>query len=202
MPFSCFSLLSFRFQIKLENRYRGDIKNDCLLSVDTTDCRINEPHPFEKGWSERWSSHKFGKKAGLRYEVALGIQSGDICWSNGPFPCGMYNDWTIFNKLGLRSYLEEHKRVEADNGYSAGDPEVCKTPRGCLHPEENRYMRNRLMARQETVNSRIKNFAILKQSYRHKLEDHGDVFRAILVIIQIGIEFCDEPLFSCSEYCD
>ena len=188
LPFSCFSLLSFRFQIKLENRYRGDIKNDCLLSVDTTDCRIREPHPFEQGWSERWSSHKFGKKAGLRYEVALGIRSGDICWVNGPFPCGMFNDWAIFNRLGLRSYLEEDERVEADNGYSAGDPEVCKTPKGCFHPKKNKYMRNRLMARQESVNSRIKSFGILRESYRHKLEDHGDVFRAILVIIQIGIE--------------
>ena len=58
------------------------------------------------------------------------------------------------------------------------------------------------MARQESVNSRIKSFVILKQSYCHKLEDHGDVFRAILVIIQIGIEFCNEPLFSCSDYID
>ena len=28
LPFSCFSLLSFCFQIKLENRYKGDIQND------------------------------------------------------------------------------------------------------------------------------------------------------------------------------
>ena len=58
------------------------------------------------------------------------------------------------------------------------------------------------MARQEALNSRLKNFAILRNLYRHKLEDHGDVFRAILVIVQIGIEFGGEPLYSCEEYCD
>ena len=112
------------------------------------------------------------------------------------------NDWNIFNNCGLRSYLEKHERVEADNGYAPGNPEVCKTPKGCFHPEKKKEMRNRIMARQETLNSHVKNFGILKEKYRHKLEDHRDVFHAILVIIQIGIEFCDEPLFVCEEYCD
>ena len=135
LPFSCFSLLRpFVFQINIENRYEGDVQNDCLLSFDTTDCPVDEPYPFQKRWSERWSSHKFGKKAGLRYELAIAILSGEICWYNGPFPCGLYNDWKIFNECRLRTYLEKHERVEADNGYSAGDPEVCKTPGGCFHP--------------------------------------------------------------------
>ena len=203
LPFSCFSLLRpFVFQINIENRYEGDVQNDCLLSFDTTDCPVDEPYPFQKRWSERWSSHKFGKKAGLRYELAIAILSGEICWYNGPFPCGLYNDWKIFNECGLRTYLEKHERVEADNGYSAGDPEVCKTPGGCFHPASKKKMQNRMMARQETLNTRLKNFGILRQRFRHKLEDHGDVFRAILVIVQIGIKFCDEPLFSCSEYCN
>ena len=145
------------FKIKLENRYKGDKRNDCLLSVDTTDCRINELHPFVKSYSRLWSSHKFGKKAGVQYELAIGILSGDICWINGPFPCGLYNDWTIFSKKGLLSYLEKHERVEADNGYAAGDPEFVKTPGGCFHPEERKAMQNRVMARQETVLNRVKN---------------------------------------------
>ena len=63
-------------------------------------------------------------------------------------------------------------------------------------------MRNWLMGQQEVLNSRIKNFGILKQVYRHKLEEHRAVFHAILVIIQIGIEFGNEPLYSCEEYHD
>ena len=101
LPFSCCSLI-FPFclwKIKLQKRYKGDKRNDCLLSVDTTDCRICELNPFEVGFSEQWSSHKFGKKSGLRYEVALSIRTGFICWCNGPFPSGVYNDWQIFNRF-------------------------------------------------------------------------------------------------------
>jgi len=196
-----FSFLSFP-QIKLSNRYKGDKGNDCLLSVDTTDCRIQEPHPFEKGYSERWSSHKFGKKAGLRYELALSIASGHICWSNGPYPCGTYNDWKIFNECGLRSRLDENERVEADKGYRFGDPEFCKTPAGVFHDEKKKEIRNRVMARQEALNARLKNFAILKKPFRNDIEDHGEVFRAILVIVQISIEFGGDKLFDCDEYCD
>ena len=114
----------------------------------------------------------------------------------------MYNDWTIFNECGLRSYLEAHERVEADNGYAAGDPEVCKTPGGCFHPEEKKAMRNRAMARQESVFNRVKSFSVLKEPFRHDLELHGNIFRAIIVIIQIAISLADEPLYSCAEYSD
>ena len=203
--FSFFFSSLFLLQIKLENRYKGDKKNDCLLSVDTTDCRIAELHPFVQSYSRIWSSHKFGKKAGVRYEVALGILSGDICWINGPFPCGLYNDWKIFSQCGLRSCLEEHERVEADRGYADSDPEFCKTPDGCFHPLEKRAMRNRLMGRQETVFSRFKSFAILKNTFRVKaknLEMHGEIFSAIAVIIQMGIEHGDAKLYPCDEYSD
>ena len=205
IDFFYFDFLTPFLQIKLENRYKDDIRNDCLLSVDTTDCRICELYPFIKSYSKIWSSHKFGKKAGVRYELALGIRSGDICWINGPFPCGLYNDWKIFNQCGLRSCLEEHERVEADRGYSAGDPEVCKTPDGCFHPKEKKEMRNRIMGRQETVFARFKNFDILNKPFRVKaknLEIHRDIFSAIAVIIQIGIQHGDAPLYSCSEYAD
>ena len=37
------------------------------LSLDGTHCPIEEPKPF----SAIWSSHKFGKDAGLAYEVGL-----------------------------------------------------------------------------------------------------------------------------------
>ena len=62
-------------------------------------------------------------------------------------------------------------------------------------------MRNRLMARQEAVNSRLKSFKILFDRYRHDIEDHNEVFRAILVITQIAIEN-GEPLYSCADYAD
>jgi hypothetical protein len=48
--------------------------------------------------------------AGLVYEIAASILGeGNICWVNGPFPAGSWNDWKIFNMEGLKSLLGEHK---------------------------------------------------------------------------------------------
>ena len=73
------------------------------------------------------------QRAGLRYEVALSILTGSICWiTNGPFPCGVANDWQIF-KNGLLLQLDEGERVEADDGYAPGNPEFIKTPSSIYH---------------------------------------------------------------------
>ena len=40
-----------------------------ILLIDGAHCPIEEPRP----WSEKWSSHKLGKKAGVVYEIALQI---------------------------------------------------------------------------------------------------------------------------------
>ena len=201
LHFSLHRSSSSSLQIKFENRYKGDIGNDCLISVDTTDCRINEPWPFDTNWSARWSSFKFGKKAALRYEIALCILTGDIVWYNGPFPAGMFNDWVIFNTKGLRANLDEHERVEADRGYRPGDPRVCKTPNTVFHPKEKWGIRRKVMARQEALNARIKKYKILSTRFRHKMDLHHDVFRAVLVINQIAFK-CGEKLYSCTEYSD
>ena len=57
-------------------------------------------------------------------------------------------------------------------------------------------MQQRVQNRHETVNKRFKQFGIFKQSYRHDIGNHGDVFRSIAVILQIALEN-GEPLFSC-----
>ena len=75
-------------KIDFENRRKQDKGNDCMMSVDGTDC------PIEKK-GRRWYSHKF-KKPGVRYEVGVAIKSGDIVWINGPYPCGAYADIKIF----------------------------------------------------------------------------------------------------------
>ena len=150
-----------------------------------------------------WFTHKF-KGPGLRYEIALGIISGDIVWCNGPFPAGLHNDWDIFNNRGLRDSLEEHERVEADNGYKDGDPEVTKTPSGITHKAEKKEFRNRVRARQETVNKRVKQWGVMgndSQAFRHDMDRHQSCFHAVLVITQLAIEN-GEPLFDVSEYSD
>ncbi len=76
-------------QILFENRKVGDVRNDCLLSVDGTDFRV------AKSYEKPFYSYKF-KKLGFRYEVALCIKTSNICCWAGPYLPGIWNDNMIF----------------------------------------------------------------------------------------------------------
>ena len=91
------------------------------------------------------------------------------------------------------------ERVEADSGYSAGDPEFCLTPRSIWHPAEKAELRNTLRARQETVNTRLTNFKAMSDVWRHGIDRHSIAFRAVLVMVQIQIEH-GNPLFDVENY--
>ena len=169
---------------------------DCLVSVDCADFEIREPGPYHRQRSRKWYSHKF-RGPGLRYEVAICIATGDIVWINGPFLCGLYSDWVIFRDFGLLDNLDANERVEADDGYAAGDPEFVKTRSGAFHG--NRDTRKNVRARQETVNKRIKQFGILRHIFHSSMDRHGLCFRAIAVITQLS--FHDgETLFQIEGY--
>ena len=163
-----------------DNRKKGDTRNDCLLSNDGVDLRL------AKKWTKKFHSFKF-KKCGLRYEVGLNIKTGDICWWNGPFEPGTYNDNTVFQK-GLLGWLEDGKRVETDMGYIGSEPMFVKYPGTVNEHFDKKAMQQRVRSRQETVNKRLKQWNILKAAYRHNLMDHQDVFAAIAVLTQLSIE--------------
>lgn len=158
-----------------------------MLSVDGTDCRIFEPTPFSK----KWFSHKF-KGPGLRYEVGLAIQTGEIAWIHGPFPCGAHNDLSIF-RLGLKKCLLPGERVEADAIYASD--ERCDGPFDYCSSTVQYESKFRVRARHETVNGRLKQFEILNQRFRHPKEKHHDVFMAVAVITQLNLQN-GHPLFS------
>ena len=64
-------------QICFENQKRNDIGNDCLLSVDGTDCSIKGYKLKNGNPDPDYYSYKL-KKAGLRYKVVLCIRTTDI----------------------------------------------------------------------------------------------------------------------------
>ena len=172
-------------QIKFENRKRGDIGNDCLLSVDGTDFRI------AMGYVKSFWSYKF-KKSGLRYEVGLCIRTGDICWWVGPYAPGVWNDNMIFNDA-LVSALEPGERCETDRGYQGSAPIYAKCPGVVEADPATAEVQQRVRSRQETVNKRFKNWAILSTPYRHDFLEHQTVFGAIVVLTQLS--FATHPLF-------
>lgn len=68
-----------------------------LVSLDGTDCPIQEQSPFNK----KWYSHKLNW-AGIRYEVVLCIRTGRIVWVAGGVPCGEWPDLKLARSLPRR----------------------------------------------------------------------------------------------------
>ena len=83
-------------------------KNDCLFTVEGTDYDTAE-------LGRTFYSHKI-KRLALRYEIALTILTGDMCWVSGPYKAGSWLDIKIFRD-SLTSHLEKGERVEVDDGY-------------------------------------------------------------------------------------
>ena len=169
----------------LENRFIGDTFNDCMLSVDGTD--------FEVYFHGRRFYTKKTNSSGLRYEVAINTKTGDICWINGPFLPGEWNDLEIF-RSGLMTWLEVFERVEADDGYEGEAPLKVKCPSSIAVPDERQRLMGIVRRRHETVNRRFKQWKILSDVFRHDLGMHGRVFSAIATISQLAIQH-GEPLF-------
>ena len=170
---------NFSSKIDLENRYMNDNGSRCLLTVDGTDFKILEPTPF----SHTWYSFKF-KHAGLRYEIAICIQTGWICWVNGPFKPGQYNDHQIF-QLGLDEMLDNGERVEVDNGYN-GNARYSR-PNDCEGNNGWGRMKANARARHENVNGKLKEFNILEHTFRNERGNHTLFFHAVVAVVQFSI---------------
>ena len=119
------------------------------------------------GYRKAFWSYKF-KKSGLRYEMGLCIPTGDICWWSRPYAPGMWNDLAIFRdslvsifRDSLVSMLEPGERCETDRGYQGAAPAYVKCP-GVVEADPNTAeIQQRVRCRQETINERFKNWAIL-----------------------------------------
>ena len=74
----------------LSTQFKGDNDSDCLQSMDGTDFQILYTGIL-------FFTPKF-RGSGVWCEVGLNIQTGDICWTYGPHPPGIFNDLQL---LGL-----------------------------------------------------------------------------------------------------
>jgi hypothetical protein len=112
------------------------------------------------------------------------ILAGNLVWVSGPYPAGKYTDIAIFNSV-LANCLEPGERVEADNGY-VGRLDKIKCRNNC-NPAENRVMQGIARSRHETLNGWLKAWGILANVYRHDIREHGTVFYACAVIMQLSV---------------
>ena len=157
------------------------------MTVDGTDFAIQEPHPYRTNYNRKFYSHKF-KRAGLRYEVAVCIATGDIVWFHGPFPAS-FPDLTIF-QLRLQTKLPLFEKVVADKGYRGSTSVI--TPDDS-HDNRHREMMAQARGRHETVNRRFKQWQCLKQLWRHDRHKHHLVFKAVLCVVQLEFDYGHGP---------
>lgn len=153
------------------------------MSVDGTDCPIQEPSLF----SSEWYSHKLNGP-GVRYEIAVSLHSAKAVWASGPFQPGKFPDVTIFRQ-GLRKRLSSQEYVVADDGY--GDTKCIKPP-GEHHPQH--WPLTYIRQRHENFNKRLKQFSVLKTAFRHDRSLHSVCFYAVLNLTQVQLRY--EPLFA------
>lgn len=157
-------------------------RQNAFISLDGVDFRICEPTPFDR----KWYSFKHNGP-GLRYEIGLNIATGQIVWAYGGKPCGEYPDLKLAREL-LIEMLEFNEKVVADKGYN--DRNFFITPN--THPPYPQIAV--ILARHETVNSRMKQWNCLSSRFRHPLHKHPACFHAVVNIVKL---LCDngEPLF-------
>lgn len=141
------------------------------VSVDGTDFLIYEPSSS----SPRWFSHKF-KGPGLS------MAAGNVVWGCGPFPCGECNDLTIY-PMRMKHLLDPEEKVIGDKGYLDTDSDAFRT--------EN----SMILARNETVNRRLKQILVLGSHFNHPLSRHAVCFYAVLNLVEL-LNRTGDPLFS------
>ena len=168
--------------VRWENRFIGwNMRTKCLISIDGTDCPVEEPRPFDR----MMFSQKINGP-GFKYEIGLAIHTDKIVWINGPFKAGE-SDLNVFRQA-LSHILCDDEAVECDMYYK-GDNRF-KNPR--VHQgRDDRLQKNKVRARHENVNSRIKQFKVLDRVFRHKQDlraQHQLCFRAVITVVQMNLD--------------
>ena len=80
-------------------------------------------------------------------------------WVNGSVPCGSWSDLRLARSAFVLE-LGQNEKVLADSGY--------RDPRFFRHQDEDQSHWI-ILARQETINARLKSFRILTTPFRHDL---------------------------------
>lgn len=89
----------------------------------------------------------------------------------------------------MKHDLDRNEHVIADKGYT---DDMCLTPDSMDSPIASE-LHAEFRARHETANERLKQFAVLKENFRHDISFHGICFDAVANITQLC--FNHEPLF-------
>lgn len=178
-------------QIDWNDRF-DDFKpdNHAAVTVDCTDFPILETYPFDP---DLWSFKLNGP--GYRYEIGVCIATGLIVWLNGPYKPRRWVDITIFRHRMMWA-LREGEYIVGDGGYRDGFQFVITKRAG---PQWLQDMTALATARHETINSRMKIWAIVRNAYRfgqgseERLKRHEQTINGIANVVNIWLR--ESPAF-------
>ena len=132
-------------------------------------------------------THKFNGP-GIAYKIGIAIYEDRVLWIKGP-ALPSTHDATIFRSDGgLHPDMPAGKRGIADSAYKALN-EITVHIEG--HSKEMTNFINRVRARHENFNARLKCFKILSETFCGswgKKEEHKMVFEAICILVQYDME--------------
>lgn len=160
--------------------------HNLYCSLDGVDFPIQEPR-VDGRVQRMYYSHNLNR-SGLRYGIGLSIATGDIVWAYGGYPCGEYPDLLLAWEAYLPS-IDDGEMTVSDNGYQ--DPNYFIFPR--MFPGSAQHQKE-ILSRHETINSRLKQFNVLKEPFRGLLDTHTNCFHAVVNIVQVMID-CGENLY-------
>lgn len=111
-----------------------------------------------------------------------------MVWYSGAHACGNMPDLKIFRECGLKKLLTlADEKCIADGTYKDGT--ISSKYNG---NHEWKKAKSRMRARHESVNRRIKTFALLRKKFSFDLDKHNLVFESALFLTQISLKY--EPL--------
>ena len=164
-------------------------------------------HEFRCTPNSMWWSHK-SNGAAVAYELVTDPVKGKIVWINGPEPpstpdieflrggkARKKNEW---KRSALYFHIPNNVKLVGDSAY-AGQPDKVTTTND-QHSRATKNFFARIKSLNETVFNRMKNFKILRESFRHgtgtldKLKKHKMAAEAVAVLVEYDIEY-EKPLF-------
>lgn len=157
--------------------------NSTDMNIDGTNFPIQEPLPF----SSEWYSYKLNYE-GFRCKVGLSIYSGDLVWANGPYKPGEFTD-VMFFRDKLKYLLRRIESFVADNIYR--DKKWAR--KGHFTGPEGMKVK-RILFRYEIINSRFKQFVVLRMPFRNDISVHSAWFSAVLYISKAILDHENSPL--------
>eukprot|EP01121_Diplochlamys_sp_Union-15-3_P005270 TRINITY_DN1559_c0_g1_i2.p1 TRINITY_DN1559_c0_g1~~TRINITY_DN1559_c0_g1_i2.p1 ORF type:complete len:324 (-),score=16.00 TRINITY_DN1559_c0_g1_i2:63-1034(-) len=174
------------FEERKRPRTPNSIFSNAFLCVDVTECTLEKP-------TNRYTRNMFysgkSKAVTLKYEVAVSVDSGQICWVSECSP-GTFHDATILQHQGLLDMIGEDEVLIADKAYVGYDMvyHPYKSPKTREQLEWNKMIGSIRVVNERAIRC-FKLWNCLSHNWRHEICLHPIVFKVIAHIVHIMLEY-------------